>query len=1024
MASNAHVEKLQKLLETIFQFDSADLDFGIYRIMNYKRDAIKKFIQKDLIEAISAELQKGVLSVQSQAIKELDTVRKQVLDILGKSAIESDGSLSGKFKNTKIGKRFLSLKEKTSAAKDSSAVEVLIFNYLFTFFNRYYDNGDFLSKRRYSKKEKYAIPYNGEEVHLHWANNDQYYIKTSENFTDYSYTKSGITVRFKLRNAENDNNNIKGDKRFFIPLAKESLYDSKTKEVIIPFEHRILSENEIISYGKRNQQEALISEAHDILLEQLNKNSTVQSALFAEKRKDSKNNSISHVVHHIRRYATSNTSDFFIHKNLKSYLENELVHYLKNEVLNLDDIEAAGEGLCEGWFQILKIVRNVGIKIIDFLAQIENYQKNLYDKIKFITEHRYLITVAHIPNEFYSDIADNDEQWSEWRDLFHINEEAKNLFTSNDRLNRRIDYLKNNPTLIIDTKYYSNDFINSLIACYEDIDDKIDGLLVESENYQALKLLLNKYKNKVKSVYIDPPYNTSENTFLYKNNYKHSSWITMMQSRLNLAYSFLLKNGVLSCAIDDNEKHHLRMILQNIFGMNNYVTTISAEVNPAGQNLRPNAPALSHDYCMVFAKEIDRLGMLLRGLTKEEEAQYTERDDKGKFLWDNLRRRGGNSRPSDRPKQWFPLYADLKSKKVSVDKFKGSEEIWPIDPKAEKRIWRVNPEGARREIAAKEISVLEKAGRTEIVKKTRMPEGKKPKTFWGDSKYSATTHGTKLLIDLLGKQIFSYPKSVYLVEDCIRYWASQDDIVLDFFAGSGTTGHAVINLNREDDNNRKFILVEMGQYFNDVVVNRIKKVVYAPEWRMGKPKRLASREEAVRSPRIIKYIRLESYEDALNNITLTLPKGQKTIQFDDYLMKYMLEWETRESDTLLNIEKLASPFSYELVLTEGQETKKKLVDLPETFNYILGLHVKTREVYKSGKENYLVYRGIADNRETVVIWREIKDWKKKDYERDKEFIKKEKIAVDADDIFVNGDSLIPKARSLDPVFKSRMFGGV
>ncbi len=273
-------------------------------------------------------------------------------------------------------------------------------------------------------------------------------------------------------------------------------------------------------------------------------------------------------------------------------------------------------------------------------------------------------------------------------------------------------------------------------------------------------------------------------------------------------------------------------------------------------------------------------------------------------------------------------------------------------------------------------------------------------------------------------QAFSFPKSVYAVERCIRVCGAEDyDWVLDYFAGSGTTAHAVINLNRDDASERKFILVEMGNYFDSVLLPRVKKVTFTPEWKNGKPARLATAEEATRSPRIVKYIRLESYEDTLNNITFT--DTPKTLyDFDDYLLKYMLDWETKESETLLNVDNLASPFSYKLTITSGEETQQKPVDIPETFAYLLGLNVKTRRTYHDEDRRYLVYRGTIDHREVVVIWRETAKWEKTDYERDKQFVEQQKLAEGVDEVFVNGDSFIPKARALESVFKSRMFGSL
>ena len=259
-----------------------------------------------------------------------------------------------------------------------------------------------------------------------------------------------------------------------------------------------------------------------------------------------------------------------------------------------------------------------------------------------------------------------------------------------------------------------------------------------------------------------------------------------------------------------------------------------------------------------------------------------------------------------------------------------------------------------------------------------------------------------------------------------RSWSvtSRDDGILDYFAGSGTTGHAVINLNREDGGRRKFILVEMADYFDTVLLPRIKKVTYTPEWKDGKPKRMATAEEAERGPRIVKVIRLESYEDSLNNIAFDDAAGQQAMQFDDYLLRYMLKWEARKSETLLDIEKLASPFQYKLHIHAGGQTSVKSVDIPETFAYLLGLHVQTRRAHDDGGRRYLVYRGRIDHRQVAVIWRETEGWAQTDYERDRQFVAEHKLAEGADEVFVNGDSFIPGARALEPLFKARMFASV
>ncbi len=230
-------EKFQELLRGLVQFDCTDLDFGIYRIMNYKRDVIENFITRDLPKAITDEVDRDALADQSQAAKELKEVAEQITQTLGKDALDADGNLAATYHGTPLGTKYLNLKAKAAGGLGREALETSIFNHLYTFFSRYYQDGDFISKRRYSKRQRYAIPYNGEEVYLYWANNDQYYVKTAEHFQDYTFTSRGVTVHFKLQAASVEQNNVKGNKRFFLPRVKETEWkDGKPKRMATPEE--------------------------------------------------------------------------------------------------------------------------------------------------------------------------------------------------------------------------------------------------------------------------------------------------------------------------------------------------------------------------------------------------------------------------------------------------------------------------------------------------------------------------------------------------------------------------------------------------------------------------------------------------------------------------------------------------------------------------------------------------------------------------------------------------------------------
>ena len=298
--------------------------------------------------------------------------------------------------------------------------------------------------------------------------------------------------------------------------------------------------------------------------------------------------------------------------------------------------------------------------------------------------------------------------------------------------------------------------------------------------------------------------------------------------------------------------------------------------------------------------------------------------------------------------------------------------------------------------------------------KSRMQEEAVPKTWWGEGTYAAGRYGTTLLEEMLGPKIFDFPKSVFLVADCLRASClDPSETVLDYFGGSGTTAHAVINLNRQDGGKRKYILIEMGHHFDAVLKPRIMKAVYAEKWKDTKP---VSRES--RLSHLIKYQRIESYEDALNNIEFIECTNSL---FEEHPFSYLLGRETHVSRTFLNVAELQNPFSYHLNIANGLQMQKHAVDLPETFNYLLGVSVQTRQSLKDDERRYLVYRGTVGHKSIVIIWRDTEHWGNTDWERDYSFIQEQQLTKDADEVYLNTNSIVPDAKSIDPLFKRLMF---
>ena len=247
------------------------------------------------------------------------------------------------------------------------------------------------------------------------------------------------------------------------------------------------------------------------------------------------------------------------------------------------------------------------------------------------------------------------------------------------------------------------------------------------------------------------------------------------------------------------------------------------------------------------------------------------------------------------------------------------------------------------------------------------------KSCWFDARYSATEHGTaQILKTMFGESVFLNPKSIHAVMDAIyTAGASRADArVLDYFAGSGTTGHAVINLNRDDGGLRKYILVEVGQYFDTVLLPRMKKVVYSLDWKDGKP---VSREGV---SQFFKYVRLESYEDTLDSLEVTPPDSAQQDLLagnpalaEDYRLRYSLGEETAGSACLLGKD-FTDPFAYTLSVVRDGTRREVPVDLPETFNYLLGLRVKSRRLM----DGVLAITGTdAEGNHCLILWRNLNE---------------------------------------------------
>jgi adenine-specific DNA-methyltransferase len=354
-----------------------------------------------------------------------------------------------------------------------------------------------------------------------------------------------------------------------------------------------------------------------------------------------------------------------------------------------------------------------------------------------------------------------------------------------------------------------------------------DNLIIKGNNLLALHSLKKRFAGKVKLIYIDPPYNTGgeANIFTYNNSFNHSTWLTFIKNRLEAARDLLRKEGFIAITIDHNELFYVGEIADEIFGRENRLGVVTIVIKPEGRQFAKFF-AVTNEFMLVYAKDINVANFEDVIIDEKEKEKFDKKDEKGNYklrLYLNYNKPEISGRDIN-PEGWYPFYVSKDLKTITLEKKIGYVEIWPIDNEIEKS-WQTSRKTAQERILSDDI-VCEKnkKGKLEIFFKDR--EHQRYLTHWFDSKYNATHYGTRLLEKTLGEKVrFSYPKSLYSVLDTLKIMTKNDDIILDFFAGSGTTGHATLELNKEDGGHRKFILVEQLDQHIDVCKERIQKVL-------------------------------------------------------------------------------------------------------------------------------------------------------------------------------------------------------
>lgn len=1009
-------------LKEIFQIDRPELDFGVYRILNARAGEINDYLENRLKARVQEALNNSGNANLEQARKELDEAEKNAQS-LGMNPDDVP-------KVRELRQRIVEL------SAGSIEHENAVFSHLLTFFSRYYDSGDFISQRRY-KGDTYAIPYAGEEVVLHWANKDQYYTKSGENFANYSFRLAdGRTVHFRLVAADTakDNRRDNDKERRFVLIERQTRImtdddGDEYEEELLPVEEangELVLRFEYRPMPKGTKQDDLVGKAVQVVLgSEVVKSSWLD---LAKREPTDKNPQRTLLEKHLTTYSQKNSADYFIHKDLGGFLRRELDFYIKNEVMNLDDVQNAEKFAdIEKNLRMIQCLRAIALDLITFLAQLEDFQKKLWLKKKFVVAAHYCITLDRVIKdapELLEVIAVHGQQWEQWDNLGMLEAGAV----------RNGDYLKAHPFLMMDTALFDSAFKDKLLAAIDNLDESLDGLLVHGDNFQALNLLQERYREQVKCVYIDPPYNTNSTPILYKNEYKHSSWASLMQDRLSLSMTFLKTDGVKAVAIDDSEMANLSFVMEEI-APEYRLSRVAVVHNPKGSITKDFNRV--HEYAL-FLTKADKKGYIARTLEENDSPR-------------KMRRWGENSLRTARRLSFYPIYVkDGKVTRIGTvpeDEFhpsgknvvleNGEVEIWPIDQDGIERRWNFGLDSIGSNLDR--IAVLNVDGQLDLFV---THEQTVPKTVWTGGEFDAGKYGNTLLIDLIGEKKFDFPKSINLVKRCVHISSDSDNkpIILDYFGGSGTTAHATIALNRQDNGQRKYLLVEQGEYFDTVLKPRIQKVVYSADWKEG---RAVAPETGI--SHAFKVLKIESYEDTLNNLDLrrsaeqqSLLEGLDQVAKDDYLLRYMLDIESRGS--ILSVDSFRKPFdcTLKVAVDSAGAWEERTIDLVETFNYLIGLKVKQIDSLRE-RGIVMVQGTLPTGEKTLVLWR---DCEQVDYEALNRFC--DSHAINPRDsefevVYINGDHNIPsvltsteeeggitkvlKLRQIEPEFLSRMFDG-
>jgi len=483
------------------------------------------------------------------------------------------------------------------------------------------------SKNKCFNESSHSFFYDGEEIKFTWRTEDSYYIKSNKYFNNIEIKVDNINIVFKINSVDNDFDSKKGrlfrllkgekidDKLILyfnisnIQTPKHSIYlfikymiDNNIQSLDyvlnkdfeqIPPKNTLFNNFDIDKYKKylfennklifkekasKDEEKTQIFSFNSLYIPKKDYASKVYTKTEAKEKvnktnfnfddkkdldklfkKDKLLNFFYKLDRGFNNFLAGVDSDYFIHKNLKRFLLVELDKFIKNYVFSDTNLLLLEDEETQKLRKKAKIFKEKAEKLIEFLSAVEEFQKYIWEKRKIIKEVNFIVSSNRIEDKtLLEKILKNESQINEWEELGL----CENISSSNE--------LREKP-YPVDTKYFDEEFKIKLLSSFEDLEEEIDGILINSENFQALKFLEKKFKERIKCIYIDPPYNTGNDGFVYKDNYQEASWLSMMNDRLRLAKELMRDDGVIFSSINNREVYKLKLLMDNIFVEKNFI---------------------------------------------------------------------------------------------------------------------------------------------------------------------------------------------------------------------------------------------------------------------------------------------------------------------------------------------------------------------------------------------------------------------------------------------------------------------